>query len=179
MNAGRRRSPAELLSSRRSRLILLMVVATASITVLAFYAAGPAMSHWVTPEELAARENIEGQRWRVGGRVVPDSIVESAGRPVRFEVQGESGLRTLVHYDGVVPGLFGPMAFVIVEGTATGRNEISGDNVIIRHEDEFFSEPPPEGSISSYFVPEDHPEVDPDSYDEYHGDPDGAPGNQE
>lgn len=141
------------LRSQRGRLLLLMLVGTLSITVLAFTAAGPAMSHWVTPEEMAARDQVEGQRLRVGGRVVPDSIVEVSGRPVRFEVLGEDGGRTLINYDGVVPGLFGPMAFVIVEGRAVSANELDGDQVIIRHEDEFYSETPPEDSISRYYVP--------------------------
>lgn len=142
------------LGSQRGRLLLLVLVGAASIAVLAFTAVGPAMSHWVTPEEMAARTNIEGQRLRVGGRVVPDSIVEESGRPVRFEVEGESGARTLIHYDGgVVPGLFGPMAFVIVEGSAVSTQELEGDHVIIRHEDEFYSEMPPEDSISRYYVP--------------------------
>jgi cytochrome c-type biogenesis protein CcmE len=146
----RRRGP---LASRRARLILVLVAASAAITVMAFYFAGPAMTHWVTPEELAAQGEIEGQRWRVGGRVVPDSIVEESGRPVRFEVQGEFGGRTLIHYDGVVPGLFGPMAFVIVAGTANADGALMGDEVVIRHEDEFFSDMPPEDSISRFFVP--------------------------
>jgi cytochrome c-type biogenesis protein CcmE len=85
--------------------------------------------------------------------VVPESIIEESGRPVQFEVQGEDGGRTLINYDGVVPGLFGPMAFVIVEGRAVSATELDGDRVIIRHEDEFYSETPPEGSISRYYVP--------------------------
>ncbi len=149
------------LASRRSRLILVLVAASAAITVMAFYFAGPAMTHWVTPEELAAQGEVEGQRWRVGGRVVPDSIVEQGGRPVRFEVQGEYGGRTLIHYDGVVPDLFGPMAFVIVAGTATAEGELMGDEVIIRHEDEFFSDMPPDDSISRYFVPTPEPTAAP------------------
>lgn len=141
------------LRSQRGRLLLLLLVGALSITVLAFTAAGPAMSHWVTPEEMAARQDIEGQRLRVGGRVVPESIVEESGRPVEFVVQGEEGGSTLIHYDGVVPGLFGPMAFVIVEGRAISGTELEGDQVIIRHEDEFYSETPPDDSISKYYVP--------------------------
>ncbi len=153
MTVGRSPKSRGPLRSQRNRLLILMGVATLSITVLAANAAGPAMSHWVTPEEMAAREEVVDQRMRVGGRVVPDSIIEVAGRPVQFVVRGEDGGETLINYDGVVPGLFGPMAFVIVEGRAVSHSELNGDQVIIRHEDEFYADTPPEDSISRYYVP--------------------------
>lgn len=142
-----------LLAGRRARLVLLLTVATAAIAVLAFRAAGPASSYYVTPEEFASRISSDGQRWRVGGRVDPESIVKSATGPIAFTIRGEHGESMSVDYDGVVPNLFGPNAFVVVEGTADRTGHIAADSVIIKHENEFFSETPPPGSTSSTLLP--------------------------
>jgi cytochrome c-type biogenesis protein CcmE len=57
-----------------------------------------------------------------------------------------------------VPNLFGPYALVIVEGVAGADGSIQASSLIIKHEDEFFSDRPPADSISSHFV--DDPDTD-------------------
>jgi cytochrome c-type biogenesis protein CcmE len=145
-----------LMSDRRARLAGVFVVATVAIVVLAIQALGPALSFYLEPHEFLAEEAPVGQRYRVAGRVVEGSIVEQSGRPVAFTIEGDRGDRVEVNYpDGVVPNLFGPYALVIVEGDATAPGEIDADQVIIKHEDEFFSDRPPDDSISSHFVDEE------------------------
>jgi len=142
-----------LMSDRRARLAALFLVATVAIIVLAIQALGPALSFYLEPHEFLAEEAPVGQRYRVAGRVVDGSIVEQSGRPVAFTIEGDRGDRVEVSYpDGVVPNLFGPYALVIVEGEATAPGAIDADQVIIKHEDEFFSGEPPDDSISSHFV---------------------------
>jgi cytochrome c-type biogenesis protein CcmE len=127
-----------LLSSRRSRLVAILVVASLGISVLAVQAAGSSLSYYVTPDEFAKQIDVQDKRWRVGGRVVEDSIVEENGRPVSFVIQSEDGLQTMnISYDGVKPNLFGPRAFVIVEGTADTPGHLNATSVIIKHESEF------------------------------------------
>jgi cytochrome c-type biogenesis protein CcmE len=80
----------------------------------------------------------------VGGRVVGDSIVEEGGRPVRFDIAGDAGERMTISYtEGAIPNLFGPNAFVVVEGVAAGTGVIDASSVIIKHEDEFLTGTPP------------------------------------
>ncbi len=123
------------LASRRGRLIAILAVATLAITAMAVQAFDG--SYYTTPEEFANEIDPEGRRWRVGGRVVDGTIVERNGRPVEFVIEGEEGETMQIAFDGVVPGLFGPRAFVVVEGVAAGEGRLEASSVIVRHEPEF------------------------------------------
>jgi cytochrome c-type biogenesis protein CcmE len=131
-----------MLATRRNRLIVLLIVATAAITLLAWRAAGSSLSYYVTPEEFAQQLDASGRQWRVGGRVVGESVVEVNGRPVSFAIVGESGERMAIDYEGVVPNLFGPGAFVVVDGVTAEEGRLRASSVIIKHENEFFTELP-------------------------------------
>lgn len=141
--------PTRMLSSRRSRLILLLAVATAAIGLLAFKAASSSVSYYVTPEEFAQQiGNKTDARWRVGGRVVAGTIQQD-GKSVAFDIKGEHGEQMSVTYSGVVPNLFGPSAFVVVDGTSDRPGHLDASSVVIKHENEFIAGTPPAGSISS------------------------------
>jgi len=130
-------------------LILLLAVATAAIGLLAFKAASSSVSYYVTPEEFAQQiGNETATRWRVGGRVVPETIKQD-GKSVAFDIQGEHGERMSITYNGVVPNLFGPSAFVVIDGTSDRPGHLEASSVVIKHENEFVSGTPPVGSISS------------------------------
>lgn len=146
-----------IFANRRTRLIVLLVVATAAISVLAFRAAGASVSYYLTPAEYLADSSLEGTRVRVAGRVMEGSIVEVAGRPVAFDIFGdEDDVISVTYEDGVVPNLFSAYALVVVEGTGVPGG-VDASSIIIKHEDEFFSEMPPGDSISSHFVPTAEP----------------------
>ena len=140
---------ARLLASRRSRLILLLVVATAAIGALSFRAASSSVSYYVTPEEFAQQiGDRSAARWRVGGRVVPETVRQD-GKAVAFDIQGEHGEQMSITYTGVLPNLFGPYAFVVVDGTSDRAGHLNASSVVIKHENEFISGTAPAGSISS------------------------------
>jgi len=128
------------LSSRRARLLAVLALATVAIGTLAVAAASSSLSYYVTPEEFAQQLDPSGTRWRVGGRVVDGTIVESGGRPIAFEIEGEHGERMAVSYDGVLPGLFGPRTFVVVDGIADGAGRLDASSVVIKHENEFVTD---------------------------------------
>ncbi|MBM3140489.1 MAG: cytochrome c maturation protein CcmE [Candidatus Rokubacteria bacterium] len=142
-----------LLASRRVKLLLLLAVATIAIAVLALRAVGSSLSYYSTPEEFMQQLDAEGRRWRVGGRVVMGTIVEQGGRPVAFEIEGEHGERLSIAYDGIVPNLFGPGAFVVIDGLAEGHGRLRASRVVIKHENEFFADTPPPDSPSRQLVP--------------------------
>lgn len=131
-----------LLSSRRAKLIGVLVVATLAITGLAVSAAGDSMSYYATPEEFAKQLDREGASWRVGGRVLGDTVIEERGRPSQFTIQGDHGERMEIVYGGVKPDLFGPGAFVVVEGKADGPSRLKATSVIIKHENAFYEASP-------------------------------------
>ena len=126
------------LASRRARLVVILVIATAAITAMAVQAFDGA--YYTTPEEFAQEIDAEGRRWRVGGRVVDGTIVEENGRPVSWVIEGEEGETMRIEYDGIVPDLFTPRAFVVVEGVAAGEGRLEATSVIIRHEPEFVTD---------------------------------------
>ncbi|MDA0302099.1 MAG: cytochrome c maturation protein CcmE [Chloroflexi bacterium] len=145
-----------ILNSRRARLVALLVISTGAISALAFSAAGDSVSYYITPEEFLRNERLLDQRVRVAGRVVEGSIRQEAGRPIAFTIAGDANDRVQVDYPkGVVPNLFGPYAMVVVEGTGRQDGLVHADSIIIKHEDEFYADQPPEGSISSKFVKPD------------------------
>jgi cytochrome c-type biogenesis protein CcmE len=131
-----------LLGSRRAKLVGVLVVATLAITGLAVSAAGDSMSYYATPEEFAKQLDRQGASWRVGGRVLGDTVVEERGRPTSFTIQGDHGERMDIVYGGVKPDLFGPGAFVVVEGKADGPNRLKASSVIIKHENAFYDASP-------------------------------------
>ena len=131
-----------ILASRRARLVLLLLVATGAISLLALRAAGSSLSYYVTPEEFAQQLDTDGRQWRVGGRVVEGSVIEANGRAIRFDITGDGGERMTIDYDGVLPNLFGPGAFVVVDGVAGAPGELIASSVIIKHENEFYAETP-------------------------------------
>ena len=126
------------LASQRARLLAILVIATVAISALAFQAFDGA--YYATPEEFAQEIDAEGRRWRVGGRVVDGTIVEQNGRPVSWVIEGEEGETMRIEYDGIVPDLFTPRAFVGVEGVAAGEGLLQATSVIIRHEPEFVTD---------------------------------------
>jgi len=145
---------SDLLSSRRARLIALLVVATTAISVLAFQAAGESASYYITPIEFQSKAALHDARVRIAGRVVDGSIVEDAGRPIAFRIVGDHNDEVAIQFPkGVVPNLFGPYALVVVEGRGRGGTSVDAYSVIIKHENEFYADRPPEGSISSHFLP--------------------------
>lgn len=132
------------MASRRARLVAILVVATVAISVLAVSAAGSSLSYYVTPDEFAKQIDVNDKRWRIGGRVVEGTIVEENGRPVSFVIQSEDGLQKMdISYDGIKPNLFGPRAFVIVEGVADEPGHLKASSVIIKHESEFITSTEP------------------------------------
>ena len=130
------------LGGTHARLVAVLALSTVAVGVLAWQAAGSSLSYYAVPEEFAQEIDPEGRRWRVGGRVVEGSIVEDArGRPVAWTIAGDAGETVEIAYEGAAPGLFGPRAFVVIEGVATAPGRIEAEHVIIRHEPEFVTDP--------------------------------------
>lgn len=130
-----------MLATRRARLGAVLIVATAAISVLVVAAAGSSFSYYVTPEEFRAQPDPEDSRWRVAGRVIGESIVKRDGHPVAFTILGYEGATVEVSYDGGYPNLFGPNTMVIVEGDSDAGGRITASSVIIKHENEFVTDP--------------------------------------
>ncbi len=132
-----------LSASKRARLLIVLLGASFLVSILAINAAGSSLSYYVTPEEFQQHIGTTGSRYRVGGRVVGESVETQDGRPVRFVIEGDDGQHMTIAYpEGPVPSLFGPRAFVVVEGEADGPGRLLASSVIIKHENEFLTATP-------------------------------------
>ncbi len=131
------------LATRRGQLLLALLGASFVVSFLAVNAAGSALSYYVTPEEFIQAVPGSTTRFRVGGRVLGDTIVLEDGRPSRFVIEGEHGERMTISYpQGPIPGLFGDRAFVVLEGVADGPGALLASSLIIKHENEFLTATP-------------------------------------
>tara|TARA_B110000263_G_scaffold80216_1_gene70167 strand:- start:194 stop:652 length:459 start_codon:yes stop_codon:yes gene_type:complete len=136
-------------------LILVLLISALAISVLVVRSASSNLSYYLTPIEYLENEQKIGQRVRIAGRVVDQSITQTTGSLSSFQITGDENEVIDVNFIGkTVPTLFGPYALVIVEGVGF-QNGITAELIIIKHENEFFAGSVPDDSISSNFVKPD------------------------
>lgn len=127
-------APAERDQRRRLdvRLLLAALVIASAVAYLMYTALqSSTASYFVTVSELQGRATeVEGQRVRVGGDVMPGSIrIGGPGEPIHFEIT--DGVRQIaVVYQGILPDLFAEHRHVIVEGTFRNGQLIEADTLL-------------------------------------------------
>ncbi len=114
----------------RSKFLLggLMILGTASF--LAAKSTAATAQFYLTPHELAERlqadDSFRENGMKVGGRVVPGTIVRSPGnKEVRFVMRDTmvaSEARFTVVYKGIIPDTFTDSVDVVVEGKLDAGN---------------------------------------------------------
>jgi cytochrome c-type biogenesis protein CcmE len=92
-------------------------------------------------EAVAERDDLGDRRFRLQGRVVPDTL-EADGTTVRFVVQ-HAGVQAQVRHVGDPPELFQPDIPVVLEGTWSDEGEwFASDRILVKHEEEYEAENP-------------------------------------
>ncbi len=111
--------------------------------------------YYLTPDEaLDQRAQFpDGSRFRLGGLVVPGSVVDT-GEGVEFEVTDGAATVSVVH-TGTPPQLFREDIGVVAEGAWDGRL-FRSDQLLVRHDEEYRA---PEGD-GPYRPPEAGPAND-------------------
>lgn len=114
----------------RSKFLLggLVILGTASF--LAAKSTAATAQFYLTPHELAERlkadDSFRENGMKVGGRVVPGTIVRAAGnKEVRFvmrDTMSTSDARFNVVYKGIIPDTFTDSVDVVVEGRLDAGN---------------------------------------------------------
>ena len=114
----------------RSKFLLggLVILGTASF--LAAKSTAATAQFYLTPHELAehlkADDSFRENGMKVGGRVVPGTIVRAAGnKEVRFvmrDTMSASDARFTVVYKGIIPDTFTDSVDVVVEGRLDAGN---------------------------------------------------------
>lgn len=128
--AGRRRS--------RGRTLLgvgLLVVIVGGLGVVLLNGLNDAATFFYNVDEAVAKQpQLEGQRFRMQGNVVPGSV-RTTPEGVSFVITYH-GERVDVDHTGDPPELFGPDIPVVLEGTFRG-DRFESDQILIRHDNEY------------------------------------------
>ncbi len=128
-------------SPRRRLRVRWIVAAVVCVGVVVWMIVGGLAKNLVylkpVSEAVAERADLGTRRFRMGGTVVPGSIVETDGG-VRFEVV-EGGVTAAVDHAGDPPDLFEECAPVVVEGR-WGSDSFRSDRLLIKHGEEYSPE---------------------------------------
>ena len=93
-------------------------------------------------EALAQRSELpDGEEFRLGGWIVPDSLIESNGQ-LTFEVTDFAEVIS-VRTGATPPQLFGENIPVLLDGAFAGDTYVA-TGIILRHEEEY--QPPEDGA---------------------------------
>ncbi len=90
-------------------------------------------------EAVAQRNQLEGERFRMQGNVVDDSVSETADG-VNFVIT-YGGVKVPVHNTGTPPELFGPDIPIVIEGSFDG-DTFQSDEILVKHDNEYDADHP-------------------------------------
>lgn len=132
---------------RRRGPVLLSLggLAAVLVGVLVFGNLNGNLVYYLTPgEALAQRADFDdGRRFRLAGRVAPDSVTEDGGQ-VHFSV-GTPPDVVSVRHTGAPPQLFREGIEVVVEGAWQGPTFVS-DTMIVMHDENYDAPARPEAT---------------------------------
>jgi cytochrome c-type biogenesis protein CcmE len=129
------RTPPRTLRSRRTRAIVLGVVALAGVLVLAASGFQDTLTYYRTPTEVAQDQPPHDQRFRVGGMVVPGSVERQGGEVSFVLTDGATDLDVVS--SSTPPQTFREGQGAVVEGLLTGQGVFHADRVLVRHSNEY------------------------------------------
>jgi cytochrome c-type biogenesis protein CcmE len=89
-----------------------------------------------SPSDLVEKHVAPGTRIRLGGLVVPGSIVRGADLNVGFEVS-DGNRAVQVTYQGVLPDLFREGQGVVTEGALQASGTFKADSVLAKHDEKY------------------------------------------
>ncbi len=121
---------------RRLTLIGAGIGVFALAVGLVLYALTDSIVFFSSPSDLAEKHLAPGTRIRLGGLVVPGSIVKSEKLNVRFEVtDGNKAIG--VSYQGILPDLFREGQGVVAEGVLDPSGAFKADTVLAKHDERY------------------------------------------
>ena len=132
-----------LTAKNKSRLyfviaLLLGVVIAASLII---YGLSKNMVYFYTPTQVINKEAPINKSIRVGGMVVPGSIIKSkSSLNVIFQINDLKNTIS-ISYDGLLPDLFGENQGVVVTGSLDSKSNFVANEVRAKHDENYM---PPE-----------------------------------
>jgi cytochrome c-type biogenesis protein CcmE len=121
---------------RRLALIGAAAVVLAIATALVLFALRDSIVFFNSPSDVIAKQIKSGTRLRLGGLVVPGSIVRDNQLDMHFEVT--DGNRSIkVAYHGILPDLFREGQGVVAEGVLEPGGAFRADTVLAKHDETY------------------------------------------
>lgn len=135
---------------RKSRLaVVLAIVLGVSVSAgLTLYALSQNIDLFYTPSEIVNGKNDNpdqkpevGQRIRVGGMVVEDTVIrDEKSLKVEFEVN-DVGPSITIEYEGILPDLFREGQGIVAQGVLIEPTRLKATEVLAKHDENYM---PPE-----------------------------------
>ncbi|AOT07522.1 cytochrome c maturation protein CcmE [Pseudoalteromonas luteoviolacea] len=130
---------------RKKRLftVLAVIFGIGSAVGLTLYALQENINLFYTPSELVNGKGPElekptiGQKLRIGGMVVPGSVVrDETSLDVEFQLI-DTGPLVTIRYQGILPDLFREGQGIVAQGTLIEPNVIEAFEVLAKHDEEY------------------------------------------
>tara|TARA_R110002073_G_scaffold2938_2_gene19080 strand:+ start:19953 stop:20474 length:522 start_codon:yes stop_codon:yes gene_type:complete len=128
---------------RKQRLMIIVgvVVGLGIATGLLLFALTQNINLFYTPQQIAAGEAPVGANMRVGGLVVPGSVIRNNETlDVSFDLTDGQGTFS-VHYHGILPDLFREGQGIVANGVLVAADRFEAEEVLAKHDEEYM---PPE-----------------------------------
>ncbi|HEY2138075.1 MAG TPA: cytochrome c maturation protein CcmE [Xanthobacteraceae bacterium] len=121
---------------RRLALIATAIGVLGIAVALVLSALKDSIVFFNSPSDLVEKHVAPGTRVRLGGLVVPGSIVKGRDLNVGFEVSdGNREIR--VNYQGILPDLFREGQGVVTEGALEPSGAFRADSVLAKHDENY------------------------------------------
>lgn len=151
---------------KRMTLIIAILLGLSVMTGLVLYALEQNIDLFYTPTELvegkgeAKLKPEVGQRLRIGGMVVPNSVSrDQESLKVSFDLVDAGNEIITVTFDGILPDLFREGQGIVAQGHLTDARTIEAFEVLAKHDEEYM---PPEVAEALKGIEHIKPEYSPE-----------------
>jgi len=121
---------------RRLGLIVACIGILGIAVGLVLFALRGSIVFFNSPSDLVDRHVAPGTRVRLGGLVVPGSIVKGQNLVVHFKVT-DGNKAIAVDYQGILPDLFREGQGVVTEGVLDPGGTFRADTVLAKHDERY------------------------------------------
>lgn len=127
---------------KRFALILVLLLSAATTIGLVIYALNEHMDLFYTPSEVVFGKGSGGkpqvgQRLRVGGVVVTNSLVRDPDSlKVVFQIR-DNGPAITVEYEGILPDLFREQQAIVAQGKLIEPLKVRAVEVLAKHDERY------------------------------------------
>lgn len=135
--------------TRKVKVIVALAAVVVALVVTGFLLKGSSANYYITPAELKQQVDYNGEKLRVAGKVVSNSMKwDQASSTMSFKIRFENEKVVLpVVYQGLVPETFTQDSKVIVEGFLNANKVFEAEKILVKCPENYL----PEKAVGSLF----------------------------